>query len=155
MPMSSALWSGISNHKPPADMTYNSSTGSIEPRFTPHSQLGTTHWISTSTRKLKTNVVQKLTHLYCMKNVLSLHGTFFWKIVGFSSPKGAWWCEHRAVSTVKPHRETSCLPFTGLVSLGEPACRQITLSLSQSIHLQAQWCGVNAGHQWNVLLCDE
>lgn len=42
-----------------------------------------------------------------------------------------------------------CLLQAGesLVSLGERASRQLTLSLSQSIHLQTQWYRVNAGHQ--------
>lgn len=32
--------------------------------------------------------------------------------------------------------------------------RASTNLMSQSIHLQAVECGVNAGHQQNVLLCD-
>ncbi len=49
-----------------------------------------------------------------------------------------------------------CLLQAGesLVSVGQPASRQLPLSLSQSIHLQARWYWVNAGHRQNVLLCD-
>lgn len=149
--------SGISSHKPPAAMTHRN-TAALQ-ALTHNSTLipAQTGRHSISAVMGKDKCGTKCTHCTCIKNaksMLSVCWRHFLKVCRWNLEcvRMCTLSPNRCTTTQEEFMECFCLlqAAESLVSLGEQASWLLTLSLSQSIHLQAQWYRVNAGHQWNA-----